>query len=158
MCIRDRLQFFGGVELSVDGAKVPINERLTYRGMMLEGVPNAAMAIGYTNASWTLKCDLTCEYVAKLINEMRHRGMRQATPLNRDPSVSAEPVLALTAGYVQRSLNLFPLQGAKPPWRVHQSYIKDYRAMRQRPTIDEGLELSNPVGAGANTARSALVG
>lgn len=148
-----QLQFFGGVDVRVDGEVVPVNERLTYKGMMLEGVPNAAIAVGYTNASWTLKCDLTCEYIGKLLDEMRQRGMRQVTAVNRDESISAEPILGLSSGYIQRSLDLFPLQGQADPWRVHQSYIKDYRAMKRNPVIDVGIELSHPVGAERPLAR-----
>ena len=92
------LLFMGGIDISVDGEPVDLAQKLTYKGMMLEGVPNLAMAVGYTNASWTLKCDLTCDYVARLLNEMRQRGRAQATPRNRDGSVSPEPLLGLTAG------------------------------------------------------------
>ena len=74
------LLFIGGIEASVDGEPIDIPSRLTYKGMMLEGVPNLALAIGYTNASWTLKCDLTCEYVTRMLNHMHDTGLRQATP------------------------------------------------------------------------------
>ena len=83
------LLFLGGIELTVDGEPVDIPERLTYKGMMLEGVPNFAMAVGYTNASWTLKCDLTCHYVTRLLNHLRDSRLRQCTPVNDDPSVEA---------------------------------------------------------------------
>lgn len=140
------LLFLGGMQISVDGEVIDLSSRLTYKGMMLEGVPNLAMAVGYTNASWTLKCDLTCDYVARLLAEMKSRGMTAATPRNHDRKVSPEPMLGLTAGYVQRSAHLFPRQGSSAPWRVHQSYLKDYRAMRMGDVIGEGLELSSPVG------------
>ncbi|MEQ8839578.1 MAG: NAD(P)/FAD-dependent oxidoreductase [Acidimicrobiales bacterium] len=135
------LLFLGGMAISVDGEPVDLATRLTYKGMMLEGVPNLAMAVGYTNASWTLKCDLTCDYVARLLEEMRLRGAVQATPRNRDAAISPEPMLGLTAGYVQRSAHLFPRQGSSAPWRVHQSYLKDYRAMRLGDVVDDALEL-----------------
>ena len=137
------LLFLGGLEISVDGETVDLSSRLTYKGMMLEGVPNLAMAVGYTNASWTLKCDLTCDYVARLLVEMRRRGVTQATPRNHDGEVTSEALLDLTAGYVQRSAHLFPRQGNRAPWRVHQSYLKDYRAMRMGDVVDDALELSN---------------
>ncbi len=76
---------------------------LTYKGMMLEGVPNFAMAVGYTNASCTLKCDLTCDYVCRLLNRLHETGQRQCTPLNSDASVTASPLLGLTSGYIQRA-------------------------------------------------------
>ncbi len=74
------LLFIGGIEITVDGDPVDLAEKLTYKGMMLEGVPNLAMAVGYTNASWTLKSDLTCDYVARLLNEMRQAGRRAGHP------------------------------------------------------------------------------
>jgi hypothetical protein len=104
------------------------------------------MAVGYTNASWTLKCDLTCDYVARLLDEMRNRGQAQCTPRNRDASVSPEPLLGLTAGYVQRSAHEFPRQGSSAPWRVHQSYLRDYRAMKMGEVVDDAMVLSHPVG------------
>src|SRR3546814_14930590 len=87
---------------------------------MLEGVPNLAGAIGYTNASWTLKCDLTCGYVTRLLNHMRATGLRQCTPVNSDPEVTEQPLLGLSSGYVLRSADRFPKQGSKFPWQVHQ--------------------------------------
>jgi cation diffusion facilitator CzcD-associated flavoprotein CzcO len=139
------LLFLGGIEARVDGEPVDLSSKLTYRGMMLEDVPNLALAVGYTNASWTLKCDLTCDYVARLLNEMRARDRRQATPRNTDRSVSPEPILGLTSGYVQRSAHEFPRQGPTAPWRVHQSYLRDYRALKLGPVVDDALLLSNPM-------------
>ncbi len=139
------LLFIGGIELTVDGEVVEIASKLAYKGMMLEDVPNFAMAVGYTNASWTLKADLTSQAVARLLNEMRQRGLRQATPVNRDPAVQRRPLLGLTSGYILRSADRFPKQGDRFPWQVYQSYLRDYRAMRLRPPVDEGLELSNPI-------------
>src|SRR5690606_24626174 len=125
------LLFVGGVEVTVDGEPVDFSTRLAYKGMMLEGVPNAAVAIGYTNASWTLKCDLTCGYVTRLLNHMHKTGLRQCTPVNNDPDVSPEPLLGLTSGYVARAEDRFPKQGSKFPWKVYQSYLKDYRALKR---------------------------
>ena len=85
--------FLGGIELAVDGEKVDLPNRLTYKGMMIEGVPNLAIALGYTNASWTLKCDLTCDYVMRLLNHQRRTGLRQATAVNDDPGMATAPVL-----------------------------------------------------------------
>ncbi|MHB1533264.1 MAG: flavin-containing monooxygenase [Acidimicrobiales bacterium] len=138
------LLFLGGAELSVDGEAVELPAKLTYKGMMLEGVPNFAIAIGYTNASWTLKCDLTCDYVCRLLNHLRQTGMSQCTPVNRDASVTAAPLLGLTSGYVQRSAHRFPKQGSKFPWQVHQNYLRDYRALKLRGLDDEAMVFSNP--------------
>jgi len=138
------LLFLGGIELVVDGEPVELRERLTYKGMMLEGIPNLAIAIGYTNASWTLKCDLTCRYVMRLLNHLRETGLRQCTPVNRDPDVTSAPLLDLRSGYVQRALEHMPQQGSKFPWRVYQSYLQDHRATR-RASIDDGvMEFTNP--------------
>jgi hypothetical protein len=120
--------------------------------MMVEGVPNLAVAFGYTNASWTLKCDLTCDYVCRLLNRMRAIGMRQGTPTNRDPSMPTRPLLNLTSGYVLRSAARFPKQGSKYPWRVHQSYLRDYRALKLSAVDDTAMVLSNPVRQTAGAA------
>ena len=139
------LQFVGGIELTVDGEKVELADRLTYKGMMLEGVPNLAIAVGYTNASWTLKCDLTCRYVCRLLNHLRATGRRQCTPVNRDPSVVAEPLLGLQSGYIQRAADRLPKQGSTFPWRVYQSFLADYRATKLSSVEDGVMEFSNPV-------------
>jgi len=138
------LLFAGGMDLRVDGQPVDLPSKLTYKGMMLEGVPNFALAIGYTNASWTLKCDLTCQYVTRLVNHMHRTGLRQCTPENHDPSVTAQPLLSLSSGYVQRAADRFPKQGSKFPWRVHQSYLRDYRALKMSGIRDDAMVFSNP--------------
>lgn len=139
------LLFLGGIEITVDGEKIDVSEHLTYKGMMLEGVPNLAMAVGYTNASWTLKCDLTCDYVCRLLNRLHETGQRQCTAVNRDASVTHEPLLGLSSGYVQRSAHRFPKQGSRQPWQVHQSYLRDYRALRMQGIDDDAMAFSNPV-------------
>jgi monooxygenase len=141
------LLFIGGIELSVDGDPVDIASKLTYKGMMLEGVPNVALAVGYTNASWTLKCDLTCDYVMRLLNRMHESGLRQCMAVNSDTSVSSRPLMGLTSGYVQRSAHKFPKQGSRFPWQVHQSYLRDYRAMKLRGIDDDAMVFSNAVAA-----------
>ena len=137
------LLFMGGIELLVDGEKVNPSDKVVYKGMMLEGVPNLALAVGYTNASWTLKAELTCQYVCRLLQHLRRTGMRQCTPVNRDTPVSDQPLLGLASGYIQRSVHLFPKQGARFPWQVYQSYLRDYRALRAN--VDDGVMVfSNP--------------
>ena len=138
------LLFLGGVTLSVDGDDVKIADKITYKGMMLSDVPNLAVAVGYTNASWTLKCDLTCGYVVRLLTRMHESGMRQCTPHNSDASITGEPLLSLTSGYVQRSADRFPKQGSKFPWQVHNSYLHDYRAMKLRGIDDDAMTFTNP--------------
>ena len=148
------LLFVGGIELAVDGEAIDVAGKLTYKGMMLEGVPNFAVAIGYTNASWTLKCDLTCDYVCRLLNRMQSTGQRQCTPVNLDATVASLPLLGLSSGYVERSADRFPKQGSKFPWQVHQSYLRDYRALKMSSIEDAAMVLSNPIRQTAATATS----
>src|SRR5207237_6673281 len=136
------LLFLGGMELSVDGHPVDLPSKLTYKGMMLEDVPNLAMAVGYTNASWTLKCELTCQYVSRLLNHLHETGFRQTMPVNQDGSVSRQPLLGLMSGYVLRSAHKFPKQGSRFPWQVHQSYLRDYRALKLSGIDDEAMVFS----------------
>jgi monooxygenase len=138
------LLFIGGVRVTVDGAEVDIPSRLTYKGMMLEDVPNFALAVGYTNASWTLKCDLTCDYVCRLLNHLRATGLRQCTPSNRDAGIIPAPLLGLTSGYITRAQDTFPKQGSKFPWRVKQSYLADWRALKRKSIHDDAMVFSNP--------------
>jgi len=153
-----QLQFLGGAELSVDGKAVELASRMAYKGFMLQDVPNFAFAVGYVNASWTLKCDLTCEYLCRLLNHMRDKGFRQCTAVFTGDSSEARPLLALASGYVQRSAHLLPRQGSAFPWKVHQSYLRDYRAMRRHPVDDEAMVFSNPVpGAEASVVEDSPV-
>jgi monooxygenase len=140
----------GGIDMSVDGREVDVPSSLTYRGMMLGGVPNMAFAVGYTNASWTLKCDLICQYVVRLLNHMDARGYTQATPRPPAHANHNEPFLNLTSGYVLRALDKFPRQGAAAPWRVYNNYMRDIRLIR-RADVEEGMEFAT----GAVAATSA---
>jgi monooxygenase len=127
----------GGMQLAVDGRDVDIADTMSYKGMMLSGVPNLALSFGYTNASWTLKCDLTCGYVCRLLNYMDANGYSHCTPINDDPLLEQEPFLDFSSGYVQRSIHLFPKQGSRVPWRVHQNYARDMLSLR-RAELDDG--------------------
>ena len=140
------LLYLGGMSLRVDGDEVLPSSRFTYKGMMLEGVPNLAVATGYVNASWTLKCELTCAYVCRVLDHLRAHGLTTCVPRN-DGSASAleEPVLALTSGYIQRSAHLLPKQGDRDPWKVHQSYLRDYRAMKKGGVDDPVMVFSGPL-------------
>lgn len=132
------LQVLGGLEIVVDGRKVDFANRLNYKGMMYSDVPNLAAAFGYTNASWTLKCDLTCEYVCRLINYMDRYGYRQCAPHNNDPTIMPLPSLDFTSGYVQRSIAKMPKQGSKRPWRLYQNYALDIVSLRLG-SVDDGV-------------------
>jgi cation diffusion facilitator CzcD-associated flavoprotein CzcO len=133
-----QLLFLGGIDLAVDGETVDPADHLTYKGMMLEGVPNLAIATGYTNASWTLKCDLTCAYVCRLLNHMRRNGLNRCVARNQGVDVVEGTLFGLTSGYIQRSAHLLPKQGATYPWKVHHSYLRDYRALKATP-VDDGF-------------------
>jgi len=135
------LLFIGGMELSVDGTTVDLPERMAYKGMMLEGIPNFSMAVGYTNASWTLKSDLTCIYVCRILNRMREISASTCVPINHGVPVAEGSLLGLSSGYVVRSADRFPQQGTRAPWRVYQSYLKDYRIF-QRGGLNDSLEFS----------------
>jgi len=138
------LLFLGGMQLSVDGEDVDLPEAMTYRGMMLSGVPNLAFTVGYTNASWTLKADLTSEYVCRLLAHMDAGGHGKCVPELTDPTVTEQPLLDFTSGYVQRSLRHFPKQGSKEPWRLRQNYAFDIRTIRRGPIDDGALRFSSP--------------
>jgi len=124
------LKTLGGVELTVDGTRVDLAESMSYKGMMYSDVPNLASCVGYTNASWTLKCDLTCQYVCRRLNHLEGSGYRSCTPRINDTSVVREPWVDFTSGYVQRSLDRFPKQGSKAPWRLYQNYALDALSLR----------------------------
>jgi monooxygenase len=132
------LQVLGGMEVVVDGSKVDFAKTLNYKGMMYSDVPNLASAFGYTNASWTLKCDLTCEYVCRLLNHMERHGYKQCVPHNVDPEIEAMPALEFTSGYVQRAIAKMPKQGSKRPWRLYQNYALDIVSLRFG-TVDDGV-------------------
>jgi cation diffusion facilitator CzcD-associated flavoprotein CzcO len=131
----------GGMQLALDGEPVDVSRTVSYKGMMLSGVPNFSMVIGYTNASWTLKADLVSRYVCRLLRHMDQRGLAVATPL-APPEGADLPFLDLAAGYVQRSIAQLPKQGRRTPWRLHQNYLRDVRLMRRGPLEDEGITFS----------------
>jgi len=179
MCIRDRgillksgkeleadiiisatglaMQTFGGIELSVDGQRVDPGATLAYKGVMLSGVPNLASVFGYINASWTLKADLICIYVCRLLNFMDRKGVRQVTPKNRGESAVANFVENFSSGYVARAVANWPKQGSKPPWRVYQNYFRDFVSLKWASLDDGALAFSNPPEASPDPALASTV-
>ena len=129
----------GGMSLTVDGEPVELGETLAYKGMMLSGVPNFALTVGYTNASWTLKSDLVARYVCRLLNHMAANGLRTATPAAPPGTATAAPLVDLKSGYVLRSIEKLPKQGRAAPWRLYQNYPRDVLLMRYGP-IDDDME------------------
>jgi cation diffusion facilitator CzcD-associated flavoprotein CzcO len=138
----------GGMTLTVDGEPVDLSEHVSYKGMMLSGVPNLSMVIGYTNASWTLKADLVNRYVCRLIQHLDEHGYVSATPV-APPEGGSEPFLDLASGYVQRSIAALPKQGSRTPWKLHQNYLRDVALMRRGPLDDEGMTFQRPSAARA---------
>ena len=138
------MQLAGGATFSVDGTPVPLNEALSYKGMMFSDVPNLVSVFGYTNASWTLKADLTSEYACRLLNAMDARGMRQCTPVRGGAAVDPAPFLDFSSGYVARGVARFPKQGVEKPWRVDQSYAKDLLTIRYGKVDDGRMAFTNP--------------
>jgi cation diffusion facilitator CzcD-associated flavoprotein CzcO len=134
------LRLFSGMQLVVDSTPVELPKMFVYKGMMFSDIPNLAFAVGYTNASWTLKCDLTAEYVCRLLNHMDHHGYDICTPRVNDPDIGEEPVIDFNSGYVLRALHTLPRQGSKTPWRLHQNYMKDLRMMRYGRVDDGTME------------------
>jgi cation diffusion facilitator CzcD-associated flavoprotein CzcO len=118
------LNMLGDIQVTVDGQAFKPSQAMAYRGMCLSGLPNAIMTFGYTNASWTLKADLTAVYACRLLNYMRQHGYRKVVPV-RDASVAEQDYLSFTSGYVQRASSILPKQGSRAPWQVNQNYIKD---------------------------------
>lgn len=138
------LKVLGGIELSVDGEIVEPAKTMNYKGMMYSGVPNLASLFGYTNASWTLKADLTCGYVCRLLNYMDRHGYAQCTPRRTDPSITEVPWFDFSSGYIRRSLDQFPKQGSKAPWKLHQNYALDILTLKFGALDDSAMEYSRP--------------
>jgi cyclohexanone monooxygenase len=132
-----KLSILGGIALSVDGERFAPNDAMAYKGMMLGGLPNFAMAFGYTNSSWTLKADLTAGYVCRLLRYMERHGHAIAMP-RPESDVEAMPFLNFTSGYVQRAQHLLPKQGSRKPWQVYQNYVQDLLTIRFG-RIDDGV-------------------
>jgi monooxygenase len=126
-----RILMCGGIELSVDGEQVNPADRFVYRGCLISGVPNLAICVGYINASWTLRADLTARYVCRLLNHMDRHGYTRSMPrLDPGTAASPRPILDLTSGYVQRASDILPKQGERPPWRLRQNYMIDLMSTR----------------------------
>jgi cation diffusion facilitator CzcD-associated flavoprotein CzcO len=149
------LQLIGGLEITLDGERADLSKRFSYKGMMYDGVPNLASSFGYTNASWTLKADLTAKYLCRLLNHMRRRNLAECRPVNTDPSVKPRPWLDFSSGYIRRALHRLPQQGSKAPWRVHQNYFLDLLAFRFGRLQDGVMRFKSPGGAVRSAAAPA---
>ena len=138
------LQFLGGAEADIDGVPIRWADHMLYKGMMLSDVPNAAFCVGYSNASWTLKVELTARYVTDLLRMMDKRGATVCYP-PREAGVDEAPPMDLDSGYIRRAHDRMPKQGDRRPWRLYQNYVLDKIGMRPS-RIDDGTLIfkSNP--------------
>ena len=130
---------FGGMQVQKDGVTMDISQEHAYRGVMLSNTPNFAFAAGYTNASWTLKADLNCQFVTRILNHMDAKGASVCVP-RFDPEIGSEVLIDLNSGYVERAKDILPKQGTKHPWKVHQNYIKDLRSLKYGTVKGKELE------------------
>ncbi len=137
-----RVQLMGGMEVWVNGARVKLSRTMSYKGMMYSEVPNLASSFGYTNASWTLKSDLTAEYVCRLLKHMEAGHYDVCTPRRRDDSIREEPAIDFSSGYIQRAMDELPKQGSKRPWRLHQNYALDLLEFRFSNVEDGTMQFS----------------
>ena len=137
------MQFLSDVKFTVNDRVFEPNRALSYKGLMVSDIPNMAISTGYTNASWTLKADLTCDYVCRLLNYMDKHGFSSCTPSNKNPDGQTDPYWNLTSGYINRAQHLFPRQGKQEPWRLYQNYLKDIFMLRFKSLDDGVLEFSN---------------
>jgi cation diffusion facilitator CzcD-associated flavoprotein CzcO len=133
------IQLFGGMDVAVDGRSVDFADTVAYKGMMFSGVPNLALALGYTNASWTLKADLVSDYVCRLLRHMDEHGYAEVLPVEPPASIERIPLLDFSSGYVTRALDTLPKQGGEVPWRLHQNYPRDIRMLRHGRVDDAGV-------------------
>ena len=134
----------GGMTIVVDGRPVDLAQTVTYKGMMFSGIPNLVAAVGYTNASWTLRADLISDFACRLLTHMRDEGWRQCTPRWPGATLPTNRFMNLSSGYVLRSAHLFPKQADRAPWRIYQNYLRDIVLLRRGSLEDEALEFSNP--------------
>jgi cation diffusion facilitator CzcD-associated flavoprotein CzcO len=139
-----KLVALGDIQLKVDGRTIDPSKTMNYRGTMYAGIPNLASVFGYTNASWTLKSELTCNYICRVLNRMSREGYQVCVPQNDDPSVQPEPWLNLSSGYIQRVADKLPKQGSKVPWKLHQNYVKDIINLRYGSLDDGVIRFLNP--------------
>jgi monooxygenase len=135
-----QLEMLGGLDVSVDGKKIDFSQTMVYKGMMYSEVPNMASVFGYTNASWTLKADLTSQYVCRLLKHMDSTGTRYCAPRLHASEVTALPWVDFSSGYFQRAKDILPKQGATHPWKLYQNYIYDLVTLRFGSVKDSAME------------------
>ncbi|GHF24096.1 cyclohexanone monooxygenase [Kordiimonas sediminis] len=132
------LQFLGGIDMFVDGEKQNPGALVSYRGMMFGNIPNMINVVGYTNASWTLKVDLTAEYLCRLLNHMKANHLEEVYPKLEDGQITSEPIVGLASNYILRKAAELPKQGTEHPWRNKDNYLADRKSIR-RASFDDGI-------------------
>jgi monooxygenase len=135
------LKILGGVEVFVDGEKVNCAERIAFKSMMLDGVPNLVYAFGSVNSSWSLKIGLVCIYFCRLMKEMDRRGVVAAMPERPARPMETRPLLEFGAGYLQRAINILPRQGDSYPWQNPFNYPEDEKMLKRGKVIEPELKL-----------------
>ena len=133
------VQVFGGMKIEVNGKPIDTSTLYAYKGVMLSEIPNFAFALGYTNASWTLKCDLNCQFVARVLNYMKQNHYAVCIPQFDYDNLKSEALVNFNSGYISRAKGILPKQGSKPPWKVHQNYIKDIFLLKYADVKDRHL-------------------
>lgn len=135
------IQMLGGIQPTVDGQPIVMRDKVIYKNVMVEGVPNAGMIFGYTNISWTLKVDITAEYLCRLFNLMDKRGYHTVVARDTENSLGEDTILgSLSSGYVRRADDRLPRQGTHGPWKSNQNYLEDVKTLRFEPIEDGYLE------------------
>ena len=129
-------QLFNNIVFEIDGESIDFSKKVTYKSVMLDNIPNMTYAFGYTNASWTLKCDMTNQYTCRLINFMEKNGYKQCMPVLNDPSMQLKPFLDFNPSYVLRVLDKMPKMGNKKPWKIEQNYFYDKKMFEKSPLND----------------------
>jgi cation diffusion facilitator CzcD-associated flavoprotein CzcO len=132
----------GKIAVSIDGQPFDVTDKMSYRGVMFEGIPNAGMVFGYTNSSWTLKADLIADYFCRIINHMDDKGYDAVVPVNRDPSMPKKAFIDLSSGYISRVKDQLPKQGTRGAWKLHQNYFRDWLSLRASRITAKELEYS----------------
>ncbi len=138
------VRLLGGCTVDIDGEMLDVGTKLTYKGVLAQDVPNAAIIFGYTNASWTLKVDIACEYLCRLFNYMDGKGYTYVIPKDYEGCATDESVMGLASGYLQRAKKRMPKQGTKAPWRVNNDYMGDVPVLKFAPINDGILEFAKP--------------
>ncbi|MFY9476449.1 MAG: NAD(P)/FAD-dependent oxidoreductase [Aquabacterium sp.] len=143
------LRLFGGMTMSVDGKAIEMNQHISYKGLMFSDIPNFSNALGYTNASWTLKADLIAEYVCRLLKHMDKTGTRIAVPERKDPNIKTGPLLEMSSNYVTRAESYMPKGADRAPWKLYQNYALDTEQLHNGKLEDGVMAFRKPSVAGA---------